>query len=89
VNDNVLYLENGQVKKQEKETFGANYYDLLYNSFFFDKNAIGEIATNVISSLIKHPEALTDTLTEILGDPIIRGYLINKKRGYVSHQTER
>ena len=88
VNDNVLYLENGQTKQQGKETFGANYYDLLYNSFFFEKNAIGEIATDVISDLIKHPEEMTDTLKDILGDPIIRGYLINKKRGYVSHQTE-
>ena len=89
VNDNVLYLENGTVKKQQKETFGANYYDLLYNSFFFEKNAIGEIATEVISELIKHPEEMTEALKDILGDPIIRGYLINKKEGYVSHQTER
>jgi hypothetical protein len=88
VNDNVLYLENGIVKKQEKETFGANYYDLLYNSFFFEKNAIGEISSEVITDLIRHPEELTDTLKDILGDPIIRGYLINKKKGYVSHQTE-
>ena len=89
VNDNVLYLENGQAKKQDKETFGANYYDLLYNSFFFDRNAIGEISTEVITDLIKHPEQLTETLQDILGDPIIRGYLINKKKGYVSNQTER
>lgn len=85
VNDNVLYLEDGQVKAQTNETFGANYYDLLYNSFFFKKNAIGEIATDVISDLIKHPNELTDTLKDILGDPIIRGYLINKKKGDVSH----
>lgn len=89
VNDNVLYLEDGAVKKQEKETFGANYYDLLYNSFFFKKNAIGEVATEVISELINHPEEMTESLKDILGDPIIRGYLINKKNKYVSHQVER
>lgn len=89
VNDNVLYLEDGAVKKQEKETFGANYYDLLYNSFFFEKNAIGEVAAEVISELINHPEEMTEALKDILGDPIIRGYLINKKNKYVSHQVER
>lgn len=89
VNDNVLYLEDGAVKKQDKETFGANYYDLLYNSFFFKKNAIGEVAAEVISELINHPEEMTEALKNVLGDPIIRGYLINKKNKYVSHQVER
>ena len=89
VNDNVLYLEDGAVKKQEKETFGANYYDLLYNSFFFEKNAIGEVATDVISELINNPEKMTEAMKDILGDPIIRGYLINKKNKYVPHQVER
>lgn len=88
VNDNVLYLVNGEPKKQENESFGANYYDLLYNSFFFEKNAIGEIASEVISELIEHPEQLSEAMTDILGGPIIRGYLINKKRSHVSNRPE-
>lgn len=80
VNDNVLYLENGEKRIQKKETFGANFYDMLYNSFFFEKNAIGEIASEVIKELMKNPKKMTDALCDILGDPLIRGYLINKAK---------
>lgn len=78
--DNVLYLENGGRRMVEGYTFGANYYDLLYNSFFFKKNAIGEVATRVITDMIQHPDKYKDKkwMLDILADPIIRGHLLNK-----------
>ena len=80
VQDNILYLENGERKIVEGYTFGANYYDLLYNSFFFEKNAIGEVATRVITDMIQHPDNYKNKkwMLDILADPIIRGHLLNK-----------
>lgn len=85
VQDNVLYLEDGEQKKVEGYTFGANYYDLLYNSFFFEKNAIGEVATRVITDMIQKPDKYKDKkwMLDILADPIIRGHLLNKLNGDV------
>lgn len=80
VRNNVLYLEGGEPKQREGETFGANFYDMLYNSFFFEKNAIGEIASETIKNLMQHPEEMTEALKDIIGDPLIRGYLINKAK---------
>jgi predicted ATP-binding protein involved in virulence len=80
VRNNVLYLEGGEPKQREGETFGANFYDMLYNSFFFEKNAIGEIASETIKQLMQHPDEMTEALKDIIGDPLIRGYLINKAK---------
>lgn len=78
--NNVLYLEDGEAVKVNGKTFGANYYDLLYNSFFFDKNAIGEVATRVITNMIQHTGDLkgNEWLLDLLGDPMVKGYLLNK-----------
>lgn len=80
VQDNILYLENGSRKLVNGYTFGANYYDLLYNSFFFEKNAIGEVATRVITDMIQHPDKYKDKnyLLDILADPIVRGHILNR-----------
>ena len=85
VSENILYLDDGQAKKVKGNTFGANYYDLLYNSFFFEKNSIGEVATQVISDMIKDPETLRKNkwMLDILGDPMIKGYLYNKLESHV------
>lgn len=85
VSENILYLNDGQAKKVKGNTFGANYYDLLYDSFFFEKNSIGEVATHVISDMIKDPETLRKNkwMLDILGDPMIKGYLYNKLESYV------
>lgn len=85
VSENILYLNDGQAKKVEGNTFGANYYDLLYDSFFFEKNSIGEVATHVISDMIKDPETLRKNkwMLDILGDPMIKGYLYNKLESHV------
>lgn len=78
--NNVLYLEDGEAVNVNGKTFGANYYDLLYNSFFFDKNAIGEVATRVITKMIQHTGELkgNEWLLDLLGDPMVKGYLLNK-----------
>lgn len=80
VQDNVLYLEDGSRKQVDGYTFGANYYDLLYNSFFFEKNAIGEVSTRVITDMIQHSDKYKQQkwLLDILADPMVRGHILNK-----------
>lgn len=85
--NNVLYLEDGKKAVVGGKTFGANYYDLLYNSFFFKENAIGEVATGIITKLIQHTEELRgrEWLIELLGDPMVKGYLLNKLNSNVQN----
>lgn len=77
---NTMYLKDGHREKPEEETFGANYYDLLRNGFFLDKNAIGSIASTQFDKMIKGDAK--DIPIEIVGDEIIRNYLETQK--YVS-----
>jgi len=63
---NILYLavnDKGEARpeKVNLNTFGANIYDLLANSFFFKKGFMGELATKKIQQVI---ENLNDNTSE-------------------------
>lgn len=75
---NTLYLKEGVVQKVKMQTFGANYYEMLNKSFFFDKSAIGTIASEVIGSMIQrknNEERIEEEELGIVGDDFIRNYL--------------
>ena len=75
---NTLYLKGGDVQKVKIQTFGANYYELLNKSFFFDKSAIGTVASNVVNKMIRkrnHGEQIVDDDIDLVGDDFIRDYL--------------
>lgn len=75
---NTLYLKNGQVQKVHTQTFGANYYEMLNKSFFFEKSAIGSIASSVIGHLIQkknNEEVIAKEELAVVGDDFIRNYL--------------
>lgn len=75
---NTLYLRDGKADKVTEETFGANYYDLLNNSFFFDQSAIGEISTGFIKKLVdNNKRRQVSNLLEYVGDQMIKGYIKN------------
>lgn len=61
--DNILFLKDGENYQdglglmerrdfKRKNTFGANYYDMLRNGFFLEDNAIGMYASEVIRRII-------------------------------------
>lgn len=56
INDNILFLgkrnDKDETKIDDKRTFGANIYDLLYDGFFFDEGFIGKFAEKRISEII-------------------------------------
>ena len=73
---NTLYLRNGTAVEVEGETFGANYYDLLNSSFFFDASAVGEISTNFIRELSTNTKRKqVNNLLEYVGDQMIKSYI--------------
>lgn len=75
---NTLYLERGIQKQVEMESFGANLFDLMHESFFLKENAMGEFASIFIKDLIgKHNrgEVVADEDSDIIGDSILRNYL--------------
>lgn len=75
---NTLYLMNGESVTVKDETFGANYYDLLNNSFFFNKSAVGEISTGFIKDLVSNTKKRqVANLLEYVGDKMIKGYIKN------------
>lgn len=76
---NTLYLKKGEsVTNQMSETFGANLYDLMQDSFFLEENAIGKVSSTFMKRLIdrknKGEEIYMDELS-IVGDPLIHHYL--------------
>ena len=81
--ENTLYLRDGHRENVRLQNFGANFYDLLNNSFFFEKNAIGEISSDFIRGLINNLKTMDndDDWKNMIGDPIIRGYLLNRMKG--------
>lgn len=86
---NTLYLSAGGVpSKVETETFGANYYTMLANSFFFSKSATGDESTRFISNLIKDVKKKgndVDRLLGYVGDEFLRNYIRSiKDSGNVS-----
>lgn len=80
--ENTLYLKNGNVAKVEGQTFGANYYDILRNSFFLEKRAVGEIAAQRIGEWVERMNANenVDGLMPFIGDPMVRKYYEYLKR---------
>ena len=75
---NTLYLEKGIQKQVDMESFGANLFDLMHESFFLHDNAMGEFASDFIKVLIKRRnenEIIADEESDIIGDAILRNYL--------------
>lgn len=67
-----LYLKEGSFVKVKEQSFGANYYNMLKDSFFFDESPMGEIATERIQEWINNRDYGKACY---VGDPIIRKYL--------------
>lgn len=75
---NTLYLDNGESKTVNTQTFGANYYDILNNSFFFRDSSVGEISTDFIRRLaesLRIEHINLKGLEKYLGDRFIVHYL--------------
>ena len=81
---NTLYLKEGEVRSVKQQTFGGNYYDLLNKSFFFEKSAVGDVASKVMTELISksnNGEAISKAILSCIGDELIKNYLNrNSKR---------
>lgn len=100
--DNILFLKEGKEYRMqmtekermvftEKGTFGANYYELLRNSFFLEDNAVGKYAATQIEKVIsvyreKEPEerqneyrnnkTMFKRLCKVIGDDYLRGVVV-------------
>lgn len=76
---NTLYLRNGhQQMDRTNETFGANLYDLMQDSFFLEKNAMGVRSSMYYQKLISNKnkgEAISDEELALVGDSLVRSYL--------------
>lgn len=72
---NTMYLKDGRSYLVEDETFGANYYDMLSNSFFFTESAFGSIATKFVARLAKGYANNTESLLEYVGDKVVGNYI--------------
>lgn len=81
--NNTLYLENGLPKTDKKEeTFGANLYDLMVNSFFLYDNAMGKYSSDKIMRIISKFNEVGEVSEEeksLIGDILIRNYLNGRK----------
>ena len=79
--ENTLYLSKGNPVKVDKQTFGANYYDMLRSSFFFTNSPIGDVAANAmkrwIQSAQRNGKAPSDEIMRMVGDSFIANYLLN------------
>ena len=64
---NILCMENGEIKDILKETFGANIYDILNNQFFMNK-FVGDIAYDKIQEWIN---IINNMNLESISSPII------------------
>ena len=70
-----LYLKNGHIANVSGQTFGANYYNMLEESFFFEDSPMGEVATREIQKWIDSKDFRK---ADFVGDPIISRYLKSK-----------
>lgn len=87
---NILYLENGETYKSRIQTFGANLYDLMHESFFFRSSAMGEIAMQTIGDYIdkvNKREATDKRIERIIGDSTILSYIKYKREKNVQNST--
>lgn len=76
---NTLYLRSGhQQIDRTNETFGANLYDLMLDSFFLEKNAMGVRSSMYYQRLIckkNAGEEIRDEELALVGDSLVRSYL--------------
>lgn len=76
---NTLYLRSGhQQIDRTNETFGANLYDLMQDSFFLEKNAMGVRSSMYYQRLIckkNAGEEIRDEELALVGDSLVRSYL--------------
>ncbi len=79
---NILALEAGQPKNAGLDSFGANIYDMLRNSFFLEKGGMGDFAREKINSIVEkledeesNPQELKRTI-ELIDEPIIKKSLL-------------
>lgn len=79
--ENTLYLSEGNPVKVDKQTFGANYYDMLRSSFFFTNSPIGDVAAKAmkrwIQSAQRNGKAPSNEIMRMVGDSFIANYLLN------------
>lgn len=77
--ERTLYLKEGKRQTVSAQTFGANYYDLLDNSFFFTNTAIGEISSKALRRWIKNVEHIgklpDDEVMDKIGDTFVKRYM--------------
>jgi len=82
---NTLYLDKGNPRVVDNQTFGANYYDMLHDSFFFEDTALGGVATQRIKEWLtgknekgESVETLgAEEVQSMIGDPLIVNYLLS------------
>ena len=83
---NILFLDNGeqQFMQNTKDTFCANYYDLLRYSFFLEDNAIGAFAEGKLSQIRDlmngdlHSKDDILPIISLIGDKFIKNYFLSK-----------
>lgn len=79
--ENTLYLStNGERQTVAAESFGANYYSMLSNSFFFTESATGRTSTDYISRLISSARSTHQDLSNLakyIGDDLLRNYIFS------------
>lgn len=73
---NTLYLRNGKSERVDIQTFGANYYDLLRNSFFIEHIAVGDIASKRISEWVEERKQSDNAncYLPFIGDRMVQNY---------------
>ena len=81
---NTLYLYKGNPRTVERQTFGANYYDMLHDSFFFEETALGGVATKRIKEWLTETDENgekvrvdKEEVAELVGDPLIGNYILS------------
>lgn len=79
--ENTLYLSEGNPVRVDKQTFGANYYDMLRSSFFFTNSPIGDVAAKAMKRWIQSAQRNGKTpsaqIMRMVGDSFIANYLQN------------
>ena len=103
---NILALgidQNNVLKNKHKlQTFGANIHDMLKNSFFLNKGAIGEYAKHFISKIISEMDKITSNNNNqqniqtirlhekimLIDEPIVRMALLTEYNSKFSKDKE-
>lgn len=82
LNENILYLHKGEVfTNSSEETFGANLYQLMNKSFFFNENAMGKVASRQMTKWIQTVNdggAIGSEELSLIGDTMVKNYLLRK-----------